>query len=481
MAFCTTSSFLYHANIDTDTNAYITMGRGLFQGKILYVDLFDHKGPLLYFLYGLSTLLFSGSYIGSYILESLFFTVTLFYSYLIAQKFLKKEFSYLLMFLFIVLVVNFKLFSLGGTAEEILLAFMITSLYYCINILEGNYAKKNFYILGLCIASMILIKFTLCMFLFPFLILVFFHILKHQKIKNTLKLIGIAFGGFFTIFVPFMIYFLATNSFSAFLEAYIRFNSLYAHLEFNIAGLRIFILSLSTVIQNNFWEFILSLYGCFYFLFHEKHKSFGFSILSSFLLLLFVVYSSGRIYSYFLAFAPYFLLGIIAIIKTLNIKKLDSNILIPLCITLCLIAIHVNGNYYSRTSKLAYASDDALSNLIFDLKKDEEATILEYNCLDLGIYNRLNKIPNVKFFYLPNVTVDQYKKVFDEQDRYLKEKKTKYVILKYGFSRINLEKNTFENMEKVTENYELYKFYDDLSKGNRFYVFKLKEKAPKSI
>ena len=73
MAFCTTSSFLYHANIDTDTNAYITMGRGLFQGKILYVDLFDHKGPLLYFLYGLSTLLFSGSYIGSYILESLFF------------------------------------------------------------------------------------------------------------------------------------------------------------------------------------------------------------------------------------------------------------------------------------------------------------------------------------------------------------------------------------------------------------------------
>ena len=49
MFFCTRSSPLYRFNGWCDINAYYTMGKGLFNGKIIYKELFDHKGPLLYF------------------------------------------------------------------------------------------------------------------------------------------------------------------------------------------------------------------------------------------------------------------------------------------------------------------------------------------------------------------------------------------------------------------------------------------------
>ena len=65
------SSFLYPFNNWDDANSYLTMGKSLFNGKVLYRDVFDQKGLYLYFLYGLAYLISHTTFAGVFILEIL--------------------------------------------------------------------------------------------------------------------------------------------------------------------------------------------------------------------------------------------------------------------------------------------------------------------------------------------------------------------------------------------------------------------------
>ena len=42
---------LYKLNPWSDANIYLTIGRSILSGVKAYTDLFDHKGPILYFIF----------------------------------------------------------------------------------------------------------------------------------------------------------------------------------------------------------------------------------------------------------------------------------------------------------------------------------------------------------------------------------------------------------------------------------------------
>ncbi len=48
LAVCSKSSFLYPFNDWVDADCYFTVGKGMMQGKVVYRDLFEQKGVLLY-------------------------------------------------------------------------------------------------------------------------------------------------------------------------------------------------------------------------------------------------------------------------------------------------------------------------------------------------------------------------------------------------------------------------------------------------
>ncbi len=473
MLICSTSSPLYFANNWVDVNAYLTMGRGLFHGKVLYLDLFDHKGPLLYFIYGIASLLSPHSYFGVYLLESIFFTFTLYYAFKIANLFLNKEPSYLSLFLLMPFMFITKFFCLGGSSEEFILPFIFIAIYYTISILKNNYTKKNFYIIGLCLCAIILIKFPVAIFMLPFLIAILFSTLKKQKFKKTAILVGYAFLGFFTILIPFIIYFLITHSLKAFFEVYVHFNSLYANIKLTKDYLISLGQNLISMGKSNFLEIIIILYGCFYFIFikYFKTKIYNFSFFFSWLILFLIIYSGDSILSYyFLIFIPFIFLGLVAFMQTFDYLKFSYKIIIPLCIVLSLITTILNTNLNSNTSKIKHQNNDALSSITKDLKKEKAKKILEYYTLDIGLYNRLNIVPNIKYFYIPNIDYEIYPQAFDEQNRYLKEKLVDFVIVRaYHINSSNYFKE-FENIEK---NYRLYKYYDSIE-SYRYYLFKRK-------
>ena len=57
LAVCSKSSPLYPLNDWMDANIFYTAGKAMMNGQVLYRDVFDHKGPLLYLVYGVGWLL----------------------------------------------------------------------------------------------------------------------------------------------------------------------------------------------------------------------------------------------------------------------------------------------------------------------------------------------------------------------------------------------------------------------------------------
>ena len=61
LAVCSKSSFLYPMNDWVDVNCYFTVGRGILHGLVPYRDLYEQKGPLVYYVYALASLISENS------------------------------------------------------------------------------------------------------------------------------------------------------------------------------------------------------------------------------------------------------------------------------------------------------------------------------------------------------------------------------------------------------------------------------------
>lgn len=78
-------SYLYPYQNRVDQNCFFTVGKGMMTGLVPYRDLFEQKGPLLYFLHGLAYLISPDSFIGVFGLEVASMTLWFVYLYKLAR------------------------------------------------------------------------------------------------------------------------------------------------------------------------------------------------------------------------------------------------------------------------------------------------------------------------------------------------------------------------------------------------------------
>ena len=63
------NSFLYKASTCPDAGIYYNVAKGMVQGKVLYSDIYDHKGPFIFFIYAIYNLVFPCKLYGAYIMD----------------------------------------------------------------------------------------------------------------------------------------------------------------------------------------------------------------------------------------------------------------------------------------------------------------------------------------------------------------------------------------------------------------------------
>lgn len=140
-ALCSKSSPLYAFNDWMDANIFFTMGRSMLGGRVLYRDVFDHKGPVLYLLYGLAGLVGGTDFRGVLVLEIIAMTSLLYTGLRTAELLAGRRLSVWWMALPAAGMAASRAFSHGGSAEELLLPFLAAALFSLVRALHSPGAK----------------------------------------------------------------------------------------------------------------------------------------------------------------------------------------------------------------------------------------------------------------------------------------------------------------------------------------------------
>lgn len=513
MFFCTKSSPLYIINDWYDANAYFTMGKGMMNGAVPYRDLFDHKGPLLYLLYGIGYLIDSTGFFGIFLIQSIFMSLTMIFCYKIAKLYIDNYFHAIIISMLVPIMTlsgnNLYATSAdygGGSPDEFITALLTISLYFIIKLFKDNKSNqykhigKYMFVIGLMVGFVFLLKFNFILFFVGLLVPIYIYLLvKHIKVfaKSLLLLLA----GVIAAVLPYIIYALITNSIKDFVKVYLKFNLTYSgepdtNFLYSLAsGLKN---TVHTVFYSYFIFTVIIVFGLLYFIYkYRSNLLLNMSIFFSFLLTMIgisvkpfgYVYIPISIYGLFGYMAIYNLVTKSGIHKSEQQKsdKLYKNTIISV-FTVFIIFIATIGNNglisqpINRVTRInTIPFQQTIADIILS-DTPENHSVLEVLTLDYGIYTASGLIPQSRYFYLPNVDYEQYPDVFLEQYNDIINKKNAYLVCMFaasyheGLDDVLMDKDNYLDKfnNAIIENYSLVNVVEGtyLQDNIEYYLYK---------
>ena len=165
LTVCSKNSFLYPMNDWVDVNCFFTVGRGITHGLVPYRDLYDQKGPLLYFVYALAALISEHSFLGVFVIEALLFSLFLYLGGRTAELLSEKPGAFWLTTAGLGIGIPLSpAFSHGGSAEEFFLPAFAGALYIVLKAMHERrpLTRRQSALLGVLAAAALWTKYTFC-------------------------------------------------------------------------------------------------------------------------------------------------------------------------------------------------------------------------------------------------------------------------------------------------------------------------------
>lgn len=463
LMICSKSSFLYPMNDWVDANCFFTMGKSMFRGKVLYVDLFDQKGPLLFLYYGIASLISYRSFLGVFLIEVISFSIFLYYAYRLLRIYLKKETCLLSLPVISFLILTLPSFTHGGSVEEFCLPMLMYSIYSMVLFLkQGNKIPKRsmIFVNGIMAGLVATMKFTLLGFWFAWMASIFFYLCFQKKWKESILDCIIFLCGMCLPILPWILYFGIHHGIKTWIESYLLFNiKYYPSTSHWITKLLDVITKPIYFMAQNLGFGIPFMIGICVLLFDQllfTKKSHKWMIASLYIFLCCGVFCGGVSFRYYyLILAPFLIFGVIAIAKWIEmIYHIEWNtsrfacymIYITLFVTLCY-----------------YGSKNTMNFRIYQEKKDmvqyqfaeiinqkTNPTLLNYGFLDGGFYTTTGIVPNIRYFQKQNISDTVFPDNIKEQEQAIKNKKIDFVV-----TRTPLDKGmSYHYIPELRQNYK---------------------------
>jgi len=484
LLIATKSSPLYPFNDWVDVNASFTMGKAMMNGKVLYRDIFDHRGPLLYFINGLAYSLSNTSFLGLFVFEVISFSIFLYFSFRTFNIFLVKAISLMALPLLAVTILNSTGFMHGGSPEELCIPLVAISLfsliYYCKNIYPESMPNKWIFLNGIIAGSVLWIKYSFLGFWFGWIVSILTITLVKHGFLQTLKNALIFLLGMLIPTIPWLIYFGINHAIYDWIYAYfiinlIGYSKATSFLSFICNTFRGILLHL---VQNPLLS-IVQYFGLFVLLIYKKFlDSFWhrLGLLLCYIFLSLSVFGGGQLYYYyFLIFSPFLILGLIVILQLLDkkIEKCKSNKLVILFILTSVVAGFVYTLKFNQNTEMLNENKDNLYQYKFAsmINKTENATLLNYGRLDLGVYTTTGIVPNLKYSYNLNIPYDRFPILLDEQNRYIKDQLVDYIV-----TQVSSVDDDSLGIPNLYENYTIIGKEYQKNESNFYYYLLFKKK-----
>lgn len=222
LLFLSPDSPLFGLGQRIDSAWFFMGGEAWMNGMKPYVEFTDSKGPLLWLIYGIGYLISPRNYVGIYVVSSLFYGGTLFYNYKTVYLFFKESRTAVLTTLTMIFVYFWPWFHYEVRAEDFSLLFVSISLFILMNSilkkdLNGKNVNKSFFLLGACFASLTLIKFNIAIMQGAIILIALWLAFRRNQLGRAI-VAGVI--GLITILLPFIVYFMLTDTLSAFIQEY---------------------------------------------------------------------------------------------------------------------------------------------------------------------------------------------------------------------------------------------------------------------
>ena len=291
------------------------------------------------------------------------------------------------------------------------------------------------------------------------------------NIKKSIRNCFVFLGGMAVTMVPWLIYFGIHGALDDWYQCYI-YNNIFLYSDLNSEGIGIAskIYDLAKILYNLVWDnfsyFVFIVAGMVFLLFSRKNKwyekinvyaMFGFLFLGIFV-------GGANIFYYSIPLMIFTPMGLVAIGLAVDfiIGKFEKSGYIAIVSTiLCLVGAY---NLSMNTDYMKLEREDFF---LYDFKEivqqEENPTLLNVNMLDAGLYTIANVVPSEKYFQTNGINFDE---MFKEQERYIKEGLTQFVICRFYYPDYMLDK------------YELAAeapFATDGKNESMYYLFKRKE------
>lgn len=372
-----------------DSQVYLYSGLQLLNGKILYKELFDHKGPIMHLIEMVGLLISPnkttyGVWIVQYILLLGSFAPLFFYWTKKLSPFVALS-SGLILISWI-----YRFMTIGDNIPELYsVAFVTLSIYFSFQILfEQNNIRRNAICLGITSSMLIMIKLNFVIIVFPMLIWILIDSHKNKKHLSTFLNFTI---GSMIVLLPIIIYFYLNNALAYAFEAIWTFN--FSYIKSNALT---WWQSIHEVFfkQKNYFLWICLLIIPLKLLFAIKNKTEGLVLFStvcfSILILVAMPGRGNESRHYLIPLAPIFAWMVVWLVQ--DVKPFFEYVLLISCLYFIKPMIIDSINQHNK-----FASFDSCSDFILKHKKDQESLLVIGN--HSSAYWQLQMNSPFRFFY----------------------------------------------------------------------------------
>lgn len=450
----------------SDANIYFNVGKCIFNGRTLYAEAFDHKGPLIFFIYGLGYLISNTTFHGVFIFELLSGLMLVSAVYLTAGLYLRKEYAFVVAILTMLVMLLYS--HTGGAPEEFILAFVAISLFLFLHHFKGhNVQHRASYMIwhGVLFAATVFTKINLAVFwVFP-VAAIFLMLLLNKEYKNLFVNLLSFLVGVFIITLPLLSYFYVNNALSDAYETYIVLNSKYGRLNEPMLIISRLAYRMYLDLQSDAVSFVLIMAGVFYFPFKFLDTFIQkISIFLAGLSLYLMIYIAPSFYFYYpLPMVSFVSLGVIVFLKLIaDVITLRSSRMV-LALVLCFgLLFGIQRKALFQTGGLILLRIDEPDGVVTQFSKiivkEKNPTFANFGVgEENAIFTRCNIVPNVKYFITPNITRNMWPDMIKDRTKNIEDKALDFIVL----TNTSADFIYFKYLDALAQNYELVDTYID--------------------
>jgi hypothetical protein len=209
--------------LGTDSGVFSYIGAGMLEGKVPYLDMFDHKGPLLYFINCVGQAIPHGTWL----IELLFMSIAMYLVFASARE-LDRRSSCIVSSAAALFYLENTLRG-GNYAEEYAMPFIAAGLLIFIRIIARGSARTwEPLACGACLGACLMLKPTVVGMWIGMPAVVIFWLIRERRARDLMRCIGLFIAGVAAAVLPFAAAYASAGALDDLVRAYIVFNGEYA-------------------------------------------------------------------------------------------------------------------------------------------------------------------------------------------------------------------------------------------------------------